>query len=505
VLLKKKIGSSIADEVAPNQTSLGVMLPYTPLHYLLFATPQLLAKTESEIRSHALIAQVLVMTSGNQSDEPIATDNDEARRRLASLSDGFLMHDRPIHTRCDDSVVRVAPQAHSTKLFSIRRSRGYAPSPIDMPWKCPPLLGAGAELKNTFCLTRDQYAFLSHHIGDMENYETLISYEQGIGQYERLFRIQPEALAYDLHPDYLATGYAMKRAEKDGIPAYGVQHHHAHIAACLAENKRPPSETVIGISFDGTGYGADGTIWGGEFLIANCKGYRRAAHLEYVPLPGGDAAIRKPARIALAQLWHADLDWSPGLPPVDALSAAEKVAIRTQLERRVNTQLTSSAGRLFDAVAALIGVRQQINYEAQAAIELESLVDHDERGAYPFEISNPASDDPAPVMIIRTHTLFSSIIREFMSGTPVPRIAARFHNGLAQMILQVASNLRSQYSIASVALSGGVWQNLTLLASTMSLLEGDGFRVYIHHQVPTNDGGVSFGQAVVATANLLDL
>ncbi len=339
------------------------------------------------------------------------------------------------------------------------------------------MLGAGPELKNTFCLTRDHYAFLSHHIGDMENYETLSSYEDGVAHYERLFRIQPEALAYDLHPDYLTTQYVTERAQKEGIVAFGVQHHHAHIAACLTENKIPPLETVIGISFDGTGYGDDGAIWGGEFLLANCKGYKRVAHLEYMPLPGGDSAIRKPARIALAHLWQAGLEWTPGLPCVEALSLEEKAAIRSQLERRINTQLTSSVGRLFDAVAALAGVRQQVNYEAQAAIEFEALVNPDEQGAYPFDLSIPA---------------------------PTSQIAARFHNGVARMVQQVSSTLRSHYGISTVALSGGVWQNITLLMKTLSLLEADGFTVYVHHHVPTNDGGVALGQAVIAAVNILN-
>jgi hydrogenase maturation protein HypF len=414
------------------------------------------------------------------------------------------MHNRPIRTRCDDSVVRVAP-GEQPSVFAIRRSRGFAPAPIDLPWKCPPLLGAGPELKNTFCLTREHYAFLSHHIGDMENYETMSSYEDGITHYERLFRIQPEALAYDLHPNYLATGYALRRAQQEDIPAIGIQHHHAHIAACLAENKLPPLETVIGISFDGTGFGDDGMIWGGEFFLANCKGYKRVAHLEYVPLPGGDAAIRKPARIALAHLWQAGIDWLPGLPPVGALSSEEKAILRSQLEKRINTQPTSSIGRLFDAVAALVGVRQFINYEAQAAIELESLVDPDEQGVYAFDVSGPEGADLGSMTVIRPGPLFQSIVSDFLGGTPAPRIAARFHNGLAHMILEISSHLRLRYGITAVALSGGVWQNLTLFQKTLSLLKGDGFEVFVHHQVPTNDGGVSLGQAVVASVNLLNL
>ena len=505
VLLQRKPESPIVADVAPNQATLGVMLPYTPLHYLLFAAPEQQAGEEFTPGSKRPIAQAMVMTSGNLSEEPIAIDNEEARVRLAPLCDAFLMHNRPIRTRCDDSVVRVAPDMPSPAFFAIRRSRGYAPTPIDLTWKCPPLLGAGPELKNTFCLIRDQYAFLSHHIGDMENYETMSAYKDGIAHYERLFRIQPEALAYDLHPDYLATGYAIRRAQNEGIPAIGVQHHHAHIAACLAENKLPPLETAIGISFDGTGFGDDGAIWGGEFFLANCKGYKRVAHLEYVPLPGGDAAIRKPARVALAHLWHAGLDWLPGLPSVDALSSEEKEILRAQLERSINTQPTSSTGRLFDAVAALVGVRQFINYEAQAAIELENLVDPEEQGIYAFEVTEPEGADPHSMIVIRPGPLIQGIVTDFLGGTPTPTIAARFHNGLAQMILQVTNSIRNRYGITAIALSGGVWQNLTLLQKTLSLLHEDGFEVYVHHQVPTNDGGVSLGQAVVASVNLLNL
>jgi hydrogenase maturation protein HypF len=503
VLLTKRPNSPIVSEVAPKQATLGVMLPYTPLHYLLLSD---WASGEGDQRSKGSnhpFARVLIMTSGNLSEEPIAIDNDEARSRLVSLADAFLLHNRPIHTRCDDSVVRAIHRKQSSHIFPIRRSRGYVPTPIDLPLSCPPLLGAGPELKNTFCLTRDRYAFLSHHIGDMENYETMSSYEDGITHFERLFRIQPEALAYDLHPNYLATRYVAERSQKEGIPAYGVQHHHAHIAACLTENKLPPLDSVIGISFDGTGYGDDGAIWGGEFLLANCKGYQRVAHLEYAPLPGGDAAIRKPARIALAHLWHAGLDWSPGLPCVEALSLEEKAALRSQLERRVNTQLTSSAGRLFDAVAALVGVRQQINYEAQAAIELENLVDPEEQKAYHFELVNVSTHNLDQIITVRPGPVLVEAVSDYLGGVSPSRIAARFHNGVALIVEQVSSAIRCQFGISDLALSGGVWQNITLLQKTISLLEAAGFRVYTHQQVPTNDGGVSLGQAVIAAVNIL--
>ncbi len=283
VLLKKRANSSIVDEVAPKQDSLGVMLPYTPLHALIFndSRPSLAA---------------LVMTSANLSEEPIATDNEEARERLSVLADAFLMHNRDIHTRCDDSVVRIFDK----QVYLLRRSRGYAPDSLQLPFEVPPLLATGPELKNTFCLTRDRYAFLSHHIGDMENYETLRSFQDGIALFEGLFRIQPEAIAYDLHPNYLTSRYALERAERENLAAFPVQHHHAHIAAGMADNSMDGSHPVIGVAFDGTGYGQDGAIWGGEFMVADYTGYDRKIHLDYFPLPGGDAAIKRPARTALA-------------------------------------------------------------------------------------------------------------------------------------------------------------------------------------------------------------
>lgn len=307
VLLRRRPESNIAREVAPQQDWLGIMLPYTPLHYLL-------------LERSGQFPEALVMTSGNLSEEPIATDNDEARTRLSSLADAFLFHDRDIHIRCDDSVVRVFSDhkrqiEHGKSVYPLRRSRGYSPFPVKLPWEVPPLLACGPELKNTFCITNKSYAFLSHHIGDMENYETLKSFEQGIEHFEHLFRVKPEAVACDLHPNYLATRYALERAEHEHLMAIGVQHHHAHIAACMAEHGLDGTRPVIGIAFDGTGYGEDGAIWGGEFLVADYKGFQRAAHLEYFPLPGGDAAIRQPARTALSLLWALGLDWDVGTAP----------------------------------------------------------------------------------------------------------------------------------------------------------------------------------------------
>ena len=358
------------------------------------------------------------MTSGNLSEEPIAHDNDHARQHLSSLADAFLMHNRPIRTRCDNFVVRLASQPATTdltsnhsdqrrtepgRLYPLRRSRGYAPFPVHLPFSSLPVLAAGAELKNTFCLAQKEYAFLSHHIGDLQNYETLCSFEDGIQHFERLFRFTPQVLAYDLHPDYLASRYALQRAQEQGMITTGVQHHHAHIAACMAENQLEPDAQVIGVSFDGTGYGEDGAIWGGEFLLAGYASYQRLAHLAYLPLPGGDKAIREPWRVALAWLAQAGIDWSDHLPSIQyvhhSIEDPDQIlaVLKQQLKSKLNTPLTSSMGRLFDAAAALAGVRQVVNYEAQAAIEFENVLDPSEPSAYSFEIrSAPAAPDLLP-------------------------------------------------------------------------------------------------------------
>ncbi|NLF63641.1 MAG: carbamoyltransferase HypF, partial [Chloroflexi bacterium] len=437
--------------------------------------------------------EALVMTSGNLSEEPIAYTNEDARERLARLADAFLMHDRDIYVRCDDSVVR---ELESGAPAFLRRSRGYAPGSLPLPWDVPPLLATGAELKNTFCLARDRYAFLSHHIGDLENYETLRSFEDSIAHFERLFHVTPQALAYDLHPNYLATRYALERAQREGLPAIGVQHHHAHIAACMAEHGLPGDEPIIGVSFDGTGYGPDETtgaptIWGGEFLIAGYGGFRRAAHLAYIPLPGGDRAVKEPWRIALAWLQAADAGWDATLPPVAygaSLAPYALDALAHQLQSGVNAPPTSSMGRLFDAVAALAGVRQTVNYEAQAAVELEALVDPQESGSYPFAL-NGSIVDPVPAI--------AAVAEDVRAGTSLPVIAARFHNGVAQMVAAVCCDLRERSGLNAVALSGGVWQNMTLLRRTLPLLAACGFTVYVHRRVPANDGGLALGQAAI--------
>jgi hydrogenase maturation protein HypF len=484
VLLRERAESPISSHVAPGNRCLGVMLPYTPLHYLL-------------LEPGGGFPPALVMTSGNYSEEPIAMDNADALDRLADLADAFLFHDREIHARCDDSVTRIFAGAE----LPVRRSRGYAPYPVRLPFSVPQVLAVGAELKNTFCLTRDRYAFLSQHIGDMENYETLEFFERMVEQLARTFRVRPQIVAADLHPAYLATRYAERFvsglvggevARAPDLRLVRVQHHHAHIAACMAENGLVGDEPVIGVAFDGTGYGTDGAIWGGEVLVADYATCRRAAYLRYVPLPGGDEAIRRPYRSALAHLWAAGVAWEAGLPPVDAASGVELTVLAKQLERGVNTVPTSSMGRLFDAVSALAGVRQQVNYEAQAAIELEMLVAPRAEAAYAFAIDHDGQIDPAPVI--------RAVVHDVRAGVPAGVIAARFHNGLADLVGEVSCRLRDETGLDAVALSGGVFQNVTLLARVVPRLRQAGFTIYTHRQVPPNDGGVALGQAVVAAA-----
>ena len=496
VIVDRKVNSTISQEVAPKQNTIGVMLPYTPLHYLLFAPPD--KKIISARVSESFYMPPLVMTSGNLSEEPIAFDNEDARDRLSSLADAFLLHDRPIRTRCDDSVMR----SYQGASYPLRRSRGYAPFPVYLSTTSPQILAVGAELKNTFCISRDRYAFLSHHIGDMENYETYQSFLESISRYESLFRIKPEALAYDLHPNYLATRYAVERAEREDLPIFGVQHHHAHIASCMVENSLPAGERVLGVAFDGTGYGDDGAIWGGEFLLADYRSYMRVSHLRYVPLPGGDTAIRKPARTALAYLWASNLDWDDSLYSYNALCAEERSILMSQLKLKINTPLTSSMGRFFDAVASLCGVRQVVNYEAQAAIEFEALADQNEHGEYHFHVETTREHNEKSSQIDPT-PLLQELLDDLNHSVPVARISARFHNTIARMVCNTCEQIREDYGVNRVVLSGGVWQNMTLLHLTQELLSQHQFTVYIHHQVPTNDGGLALGQLAVAMHQMM--
>ncbi len=368
VLLKKTQNAKISALVAPNNPFLGVMLPYSPLHYLLFNS------VDEKFRN----LDVLVMTSGNFSSEPIIKDNDEALEKLSVLADAFLLHDRDIYVPCDDSVVRIWSDCkfQIPNLLPIRRSRGYAPFPVELPFKVPPILAVGGELKATFCLAKDEFAFMSQHIGDMENLETLQAFEKSVGQMRKLFHIEPEIVAFDKHPNYLSARWAKENVAKifqTETKLVAVQHHHAHIASVLAENKFNGTEKVIGFAFDGTGYGDDGAIWGGEVLLADYRGFERVAHLKYFPLAGGDVSVKKPYRLALAQLWQSGIEWNENLPCVAVCSETEKKILLKQFENDFNVVPTSSFGRLFDAVASIAGVRQMVTYEAQAAIEFEAV------------------------------------------------------------------------------------------------------------------------------------
>jgi hydrogenase maturation protein HypF len=513
----------VASAVAPGNRQLGLMLPYTPLHHLLIEA----------------VAAPLVATSGNVSAEPIAYTDADALSRLAPIADAFLLHDRAIHVRTDDSVLRASGGRESV----VRRSRGYAPEALKISPGVPrPVLACGAELKNTFCLAEGSRAVLSHHIGDLENAETLRSFTEGIEHFRRLLDIAPELVACDLHPEYLSTKFA---AELVGVDLLGVQHHHAHIASCLADNGE--AGPVIGVAFDGTGYGTDGTIWGGEFLIADLSGFERAGWLEPVPMPGGTAAIRQPWRMAAAYLAAGESDAggraaggraagaraagarAAGARAAGARAAGEArrrsgelavrqrnerhwAAVLTMAERGVNSPLTSSAGRLFDAVAALLGVRDSINYEGQAAIELEQFADPRERGSYPASVAALSADLPAlssaagqrpsggPALVVSGADLVQAAADELVAGVAAPLIAARFHCGVAAAIVGVCGRLRDRTGLSVVALSGGVFQNLLLTDQVVTGLSDAGFRVLLHGRVPCNDGGISLGQAVIAGA-----
>ncbi|MEU8630647.1 carbamoyltransferase HypF [Amycolatopsis sp. NPDC048633] len=442
IVLLAKTGH-LAAAVAPGNRRIGLMLPYTPLHHLLL--------------EHT---GPIVLTSANVSDEPIVY-RDEDLGRLKDIADAFLVHDRPIHVRTDDSVVRIVGKKPQLQ----RRSRGYAPEPLSIKKTTTHLLGCGAELKNTFCLAKGRHAFVSHHIGDLENYETLKSFTEGIAHFERLFAVDPVLVAHDLHPEYLSTKYALDRED---VELLGVQHHHAHIAACLADNGE--DGPVLGVAFDGTGFGPDGTIWGGEFLLADLTSYQRLSHLRPVAMPGGVMAIRQPWRMAASY--------------VDELGRPAREDVVKLKRSGINSPLTSSAGRLFDAAAALLGVRDTITYEGQAAIELEQLADLTEKSAYRARV-----DD-----VVHGEDLIAALLDD--PGSTAKR-AARFHNGVADAIARTCDRFRDHST--TVALSGGVFQNVLLLDRTIEQLAQKGFRVLTHRNVPANDGGISFGQVAVAS------
>ncbi|MER5644659.1 carbamoyltransferase HypF [Streptosporangium sp. NPDC002524] len=474
VLLPRRPGAAVAGAVAPGDRRLGLMLPYTPIHHLLAAE----------------LARPYVLTSGNLSDEPIAHRDADALSRLAGVADAFLTHDRPIHVRADDSVLLVT----RGRTVPLRRSRGYAPEPLPLS---PParraVLACGAELKSTFCLARRGYAFVSHHIGDLENYETLRSFTEGIEHLGRLLGITPALVAHDLHPEYLSTKYALDLEAPGSVELTGVQHHHAHIASCLADNRE--TGPVIGVAFDGLGYGTDGTIWGGEFLVADLVGFTRAGRLAPVPMPGGTAAIRQPWRMAAAHLRAAYGDTLPPNLPVRARHGSRWDEVVAVAETGTNSPLTSSAGRLFDAVAAILGLRDTVTYEGQAAIALEQCADPAERGAYPAGIV-----DEGPLVTIRSADLVRAVVEDTRAGAVPALVSARFHNGLAAATARVCARLREDTGLGTVALSGGVFQNRLLLEGLVAALRLRGLRVLTHRAVPPNDGGISFGQAAVAAA-----
>jgi hydrogenase maturation protein HypF len=479
VLLERLEDNKVAEEVAPRQKTLGIMLAYTPLHHLLLHDAGI----------------PLVMTSGNRSDEPIAYRDEEAFEQLWDIADYFLIHNRPIHMRCDDSVVRVVGE----KMYPIRRSRGYAPAPLGVAESFDRhTLACGGELKNTFCVAKERHVFLSHHIGDLENYETLRSFREGVEHYCRLFDVQPELVAYDLHPEYLSTKYA-RELEETGLPAIGVQHHHAHIASCLADNERPSEERVIGVALDGTGYGTDGTVWGGEFLEGSIQeGFVRRAHLEYAPMPGGAAAIRKPWRMALAQLLALYGEETVlKLPLAVTRQAGERNVrlISRLVERKLNTPPTSSAGRLFDAVAALVGVpgSRRTTYEGQAAVELELAADGPVSRGYPFRL-RPEGEG----WVVETRETVAGVVEDLLAGREIGEISSKFHRTMAEVVAASCERIRETGGVSAVALSGGTFQNLLLMEQVVELLAGKGFAVYQHRRVPTNDGGLALGQAVLA-------
>ncbi|MEE4265082.1 MAG: carbamoyltransferase HypF [Desulfobacteraceae bacterium] len=473
VLLKKKKTNAISKEVAPGNKYFGVMLPYTPLHYLLLARG----------------FDALVMTSGNLSEEPIAIDNDDAFNRLGDIADYFLIHNRDIYLRSDDSIVRHAAGA---RRF-LRRSRGFVPIPVFLKNEIPPILACGAELKNTICLTRQDKAFVSQHIGDLENWPTYEFFKLTIAHLKRILDIEPEIIACDMHPDYLSTRYALELRTDHKIQ---VQHHHAHIVSCMAEHKLEGE--LIGLSFDGTGYGTDGAIWGGEVLVAREHDFERAGHLAYVPMPGSATAIKEPWRMAVSYLQDAygsgfgNLD----LPTVRAIDTGTLTIIGQMISKGINSPLTSSLGRLFDGVAAICGIRQRVKFEGQAAMELEMAATQDAETIYDY------AWDSAGAYRVLTEPIIRGVADDVVKGKPIGEISSRFHRTLICLFTDLCVLIGKERGLNRVVLSGGVFQNAILLTGLTRALEEKDFKVFSHQQVPTNDGGIALGQAVVAAAKM---
>jgi hydrogenase maturation protein HypF len=477
VLLRKRSSPTVACEVAPHNLCLGVMLPYTPLHHLLL---------------DEMAGAPLVMTSGNASDEPIAYQDDDAFKRLAGIADLFLVHDRPIHVRCDDSVVRVV----DGQDLPLRRSRGYAPRPLELPSECArPILAVGGQLKGTFALGKGRQAFLSHHLGDLDEYEALRAFMRDVDLFQELFAVRPEYIVHDLHADYASTIFARQVAAQTGGALLTTQHHHAHLASCMAEHGL--CGPVIGVTFDGTGMGSDGAVWGGEFLVGDYRQFERPAHFRYVGMPGGERAIREPWRMAAAHLADAGVECQV-LAARIAPSAMR--TIQRMLARRALAPPTSSAGRLFDAVASLAGVRDSVSYEGQAAIELEALAGQGgPYEPYPF-LLEPAAAGTGSAFLIDTRPLIRAVAADADQGVAAADIARRFHDTLVELIARVCQKIRQAKGVETVALTGGVFQNALLSSQVAARLINDGFGVYRHHRVPPNDGGLSLGQLAIGAA-----
>jgi hydrogenase maturation protein HypF len=483
----------LAEGVAPGQRCFGLMLPYSPLHHLIMAGFDV----------------PIVLTSGNHSEEPQCIGNDEGRKRLAGIADAFLLHDRDIVNRVDDSVTRLISDAPAV----LRRARGYAPAPLLLPPgfnAATHILACGGEIKNTFCLLKDGNAILSQHLGDLENASANAAYRQTLELYLELFGHRPRVLAIDAHPDYLSSKFGRERAAGGGCRLITVQHHHAHVAACLAENGvELDADPVVGLALDGIGYGDDGTLWGGEFLLVDYRGYRRLAAFAPVPMPGGTQAIREPWRMAYAHLTRA-CEWSrleseyAGLPFFRALTGKPLRTLNGMMASGFNSPMTSSCGRLFDAVAAVVGLRQIVSYEAQAAIELEAAVDPDallDEG-YPFALTIV---DALPRL--DAQPMWDALLQDLHAGCPIGSVAARFHTGLARALVRMLEHLATGLGegwTGRIALSGGVFQNATLSAELIRRLEAKGLQVLRHSQVPANDGNLSLGQAVVAAARMIE-
>ena len=466
VLAHRRRDARVARAVAPRSAELGVMLPYSPLHHLLLED----------------VGEPLVMTSGNVSDEPIAYEDADAQERLAPIADLILSHDRPIQTRVDDSVLRVA----GGRPLPLRRSRGAVPSVLALPLAAGRhVLACGAELKSTFCLARGRRAWVSHHIGDLKTAETLASFQEGMRHFERLFAVTPEVVAHDLHPDYLSTTYALAR---EGVEHVAVQHHHAHLAACLAEHGE--HGPAVGAIFDGTGLGTDGTVWGGEIMVGDLRGFERTGHLWPVPLPGGDQAVREPWRMACAWLKAAGDE-----RPLAGIDSERWRAVGRLAETGLAAPVTTSVGRLFDAMSALCGIRAEVTYEGQAAIELEAACDPAERGAYEFDVVAGVLDARPAILAAR---------RDLTRGIDVGIVAARFHHALADATADDCARLAGDRGLDTVVLSGGAFQNRRLLERTAARLTGAGLRVLVPARLPPNDGGIAFGQAAVAAATLAE-